>query len=287
MTEQNITFFDVETTGLDPGFGDRICEIAILRCTPDLKICDTFRSFVNPERTISPGAFQINGITIDMVNAAPLFKFLAENVLSLLDNSVVVCHNAPFDLSFLEFELSRINIPMINNGVIDTLKIARKHFNFVSNGLQNIARDLGIKVEEKHRALADVVTTRKVLQYFWKNLSKDGRPGHPGDPTIFCLVEKSPTASLCRNYEKSGTTNGSSAQKRYPALPPALDEIITSGRMVQIKYLSRGGVLTKRTVEPTQVLRRRGHLYLMAFCHVRQETRIFRIDRIIKMKICK
>ena len=289
MTKPYVTFLDVETTGLDPDFGDRICEIALLRCTPELKIHNSFQSFVNPERDISPAAHQINGITYNMVKNAPLFKHLVGDVLLLLDDSVLVCHNAPFDLSFLRVELSRIKIPMIKNSVIDTLKIARKYFNFPSNGLLNIARYLGIAVKEKHRALADVLTTRKVLLSFCKTLSKNGHSSN--DPsrhsTVFCFVEKSPMASLCHDYEKSETTDTPFAQKSYPVLPPLIDEVISSSRMVRIKYLSRMGVVTKRVVEPTEVLRYRGHLYLVAFCHMRQETRIFRIDRILKMDICK
>jgi len=165
IAQSHLTFLDFETTGIDARGGERVCEVGILRCF-GLQIEKEYSSLVNPQKHISAGASAVNGITDDMVNGAPCFSSIAPELLSLMENSIIVCHNAPFDLSFLCSELLNNNMPMIENYLIDTLSVARKHFHFPSNKLQSIASGLGIDPGQKHRALADVHTTRQVLQYY-------------------------------------------------------------------------------------------------------------------------
>lgn len=173
ISGKKLVFFDVETTGLSPDCGDRVCEIGILQCNgPNTE--HEYRSFVNPERSIAPEASAVNGITDEMVKDAPLFCELVDKLLELFKDAIIVCHNAPFDMGFLEYELKLMGRPMINNEIIDTLGIARKYFRFPSNSLPNIAGHLDIKIQQKHRALADVHTTYKILMYFLGELSHCG-----------------------------------------------------------------------------------------------------------------
>lgn len=178
MTDEKATlpvlaFLDVETTGLSTAHNDRICEIAILRCQGQQKITH-WETLINPLRPISPGASAVNGITNEMVERSPLFKNVAPKVLELIDGAVLVCHNAPFDLSFLAAELEACGRTLPNLPVIDTLRIARQHFDFPSNSLGNIAAYLEIDVTEQHRAMADVYTTHKVFNHFWNELTNRG-----------------------------------------------------------------------------------------------------------------
>ena len=106
LHEAPLAFLDVETTGLRPDLGDRVVEIAIVRVEGPTEIT-RFVSLVNPQRRLSAGAMQINGITPDMVANAPTFPDLLEPLLPLITDVVLVCHNAPFDLGFLEAELRR------------------------------------------------------------------------------------------------------------------------------------------------------------------------------------
>jgi len=168
-----LTFLDVETTGLSPQTGDRICEIAVLRIEKSGKVL-RWHTLINPLRPISPGAQFVNKITEEMICAAPEFKQVAKKVLKLIEGSSVVCHNACFDLSFLAMELAFCNMELPNLSVIDTLRISRQHFCFPSNSLCNIARSLNIENKLKHRAMADVNTTYKVFRHFWKELNKKG-----------------------------------------------------------------------------------------------------------------
>jgi len=77
-----MAFFDVETTGLSPTNGDKICEIGIL-CCDDFKIKKSFSSLVNPLKPIHPSASMVNGITDEMVKDAPQFHALADDILEL------------------------------------------------------------------------------------------------------------------------------------------------------------------------------------------------------------
>jgi DNA polymerase-3 subunit epsilon len=106
---QPIAVFDVETTGLSPAYGDRICEVGIVRARGDV-IFDTYQTLVNPQRPISPGAARVNGLSDADVSQSPLFAEIAGQVLDRLEGAVLVCHNAPFDLGFLDAELSRLGL---------------------------------------------------------------------------------------------------------------------------------------------------------------------------------
>jgi DNA polymerase-3 subunit epsilon len=260
-----LAFLDLETTGLSTAYNDRICEIAILRCQGQKKVIH-WESLVNPCRPITPAAAADNGITNEMVAESPTFAEIAEKILELIDGTVLVCHNAPFDLSFLSAELEGCGLQLPNLPVIDTLKIARQHFDFPSNSLGNIAAYLEIDVKEKHRAMADVYTTHKILNYFLGELSTRG-----------LSIDQLLTSHIWfpSNAEK----------RRYHNLPPMLEEAIRAKKNVHLCYLGRNGEETRRVVKPLKIVNRYDYLCLEAFCQLRNEKRTFRLDRITKMKI--
>ena len=121
------------------------------------EILDTYQTLVNPGRSISPGAARVNGLTDEQVRQAPPFSEIAPDLLVLLDGAVLVCHNAPFDLSFLEAELARLGRSCQPAGVIDTLDIARRYFHFASKSLSAVASRLALETPQAHRALGDAL----------------------------------------------------------------------------------------------------------------------------------
>ena len=253
-------YLDVETTGLSQWFGDRICEIAVLRCVGE-QVVDRFNSLLNPERTISPGAARVNGLKdIELIHS-PHFAEIAENIMTLLRDAVIVCHNVPFDLGFLGSELGRINKHLPTVLTLDTLDIARRYFDFDSNGLQSIAHWLGIEVTREHRALDDVFTTREVLKHFvHKMKSTDIEQA---------IVPYYPPVTSPQELN----------------LPPVIEEALQSKKRLFIHYVDRKGDISERWITPKQILALNDYLYMVAHCHLRDDERNFRLDRIQQMEI--
>jgi len=175
LYEAPLAFLDVETTGLRPDLGDRVVEIAVVRAQGDSEVT-RFSSLVNPQRRLNPEVTRINGITPDMVTDAPLFSDLLEQLLPLIEDVVLVCHNAPFDLGFLETELRRTGAGTWDGVVLDTLAFARRQYWFRRNNLSAIASQLGIHIPGAHRALADALTTQAIFQRFANRLHQQQRP---------------------------------------------------------------------------------------------------------------
>ena len=255
-----LAFLDVETTGLSSWFGDRICEIAILRCREN-EIIDTFDTLVNPERPLSPGAARVNGLTEADLADAPLFADIAGQVKPLLEDAVIVCHNAPFDLGFVNSEFIRLGQKFPPVEVIDTLQLARQHFDFASNSLQSIGEALMIDRSGAHRALADVLTTREVLNHFLVKLKH-----LPMDELVDLY---SPPAAATAALD----------------LPPLIQEAFSSKKRLFIRYVDKKGRETQRWITPKQVLALDDYIYVSAHCHLRDEDRSFRLDRITEMKL--
>jgi DNA polymerase-3 subunit epsilon len=260
LSIHTFAYLDVETTGLSPWFGDRICEIAVIRCQGE-RVVDQFGSLVNPQRPLSPGAARVNGLKDSDLKNAPCFWEITERLLSLLDEAVIVCHNAPFDLGFLSSELGRVDRHLPTILTLDTLEIARRHFDFDSNSLQSIAHQLDIDVTGAHRALDDVFTTREVLRYFAGKLrSIDIEQAiTPYDPPAVPGQELN--------------------------LPPVIEESLKSDKRIFIRYVDGKGNASERWVSPKQILVLRDTLYMVAHCHLRDEERHFRLDRIEQMTI--
>ncbi len=156
---------DIETTGLYPYLGDRICEIGAVKFTLSSKLAE-FSTLVNPGIPLSRATRYINGITDAMVKGAPFIAEIEDEFLSFIDGTVLVFHNAPFDLSFL---LNEADSP-INNFVLDTLTIARRRFNFVSNTLKYIVRTLEVNPLPIHRAINDARALSEVTKVFINRL---------------------------------------------------------------------------------------------------------------------
>ena len=163
---------DVETTGLDAGYGHRICEIALLRFLRGT-VVDSFVSLVNPLRPIAPGASCVNGITDAMVADAPTFADLFPKLLAFIGDDALVFHNAPFDLSFLRAESRLAGGSWPRNPVIDTLVLARRLRMFRDHSLSSLCGALGIGTRF-HRAEWDAYATGKLL------LRLAEPPGQPG-----------------------------------------------------------------------------------------------------------
>jgi DNA polymerase-3 subunit alpha (Gram-positive type) len=164
IQKREYVIFDVETTGLFPGFGDRIVEIAALKIK-DLEPVDRFSSLLDPQREISYGAFQVNQITASMLKGAPQAQEILPRFLDFVGEAALVGHNVQFDLGFLCHELALVERKLKEKTVVlDTLKMARRFIpRLPSYSLWSVAQSLGVKRNQEHRAMADVELTFAVF----------------------------------------------------------------------------------------------------------------------------
>lgn len=151
--------FDTETTGLSPNY-DRILEIGAVKITNGM-IVDRFSSLINADfdLSIAKEALEINHIDVDELRRSPSVDYVLEEFLSFIGDNPLVAHNALFDLSMVNAELSRLGKPKLANSIIDTLALSRYLFPKSSKHNEGaLLRNLGLEIykkEEAHRALYD------------------------------------------------------------------------------------------------------------------------------------
>lgn len=166
---------DLETTGFS-ATNDRITEIGIMK-VKNKEVIDEFSCFVNPERHIPERVSEVTNITDDMVKDAETIETIFPKVLEFLGDSketVIVAHNANFDVGFLKQNAKRLGYDF-DYSYLDTLSLAKDLFpNYKKYKLGKIAENLGIKVEVAHRALDDVDTTVKVFNVMIDMLKEKG-----------------------------------------------------------------------------------------------------------------
>lgn len=118
--------FDTETTGLNPATGDRIVELGCIELINHIPTGRRFHAYFNPEREMAADAFQVHGLSDEFLRGQPRFAEKAAEFLEFIGDAVLVAHNAPFDIGFLNAELERARLPALGNEVIDTVTIARE-----------------------------------------------------------------------------------------------------------------------------------------------------------------
>ena len=163
---------DLETTGFSPRL-EKITEIGVMKYQ-DGKVIDKFSCFVNPEKSIPPRVVEVTGITDDMVRNAETIDKVFPKLLEFIKDSVLVAHNAEFDVGFLRHFAKELGYEF-DFTYLDTLSLAYELFpEYKTYKLGRIAKNLGIKVDVAHRALDDVDTTVKVFKVMLDMLKERG-----------------------------------------------------------------------------------------------------------------
>ena len=154
--------FDLETTGISH-ITEKITEVGIIKIKNG-EIIDTFECFVNPEKPIPQKVVEVTHITDDMVKDAETIDKVMPKVLEFMGDSVLVAHNADFDIGFMKYNCEQLGLKFEYTH-IDTLRLAKAIFpEFTKYKLGIIADKLGIKVDVAHRALDDVKTLVAVFK---------------------------------------------------------------------------------------------------------------------------
>ena len=163
---------DLETTGFS-ATTEKITEVGIMK-VKDGKVLEEFSTFVNPEKHIPQRVTEVTNITDEMVKDAETIDKVFPKILKFIEGSVLVAHNAGFDIGFLKQNAKKLGYEF-DYTYVDTLSLAKDLFpNYKKYKLGKIAENLGIKVEVAHRALDDVDTTVKVFNVMIDMLKEKG-----------------------------------------------------------------------------------------------------------------
>ena len=242
---------DFETTGLSAERGDRAIEVAVVRGRYG-ESPRRWSALMDPGRAVD--ATEIHGITDDMVRGQPTFADLAPTLSGLLDGAVLVAHNAEFDLSFLRMEYARATHSPPVVPVLDTLGLSRRVLTLPSNSLGAVCAHFGVSRSRAHRALEDAAATWEIAWHILSRADPDQRLTLAG------------AQALCRRR--------TSDEQRSVA--DALLASLRRAEPIRIAYLRADAEATHRSISVRKVAAGR----VEAFCHLRGEARIFRLDRI-------
>ncbi|WP_112310316.1 DNA polymerase III subunit epsilon [Pseudogemmobacter bohemicus] len=149
---------DTETTGFDPEQGDRIVEIGGVELFNHLPTGKVYHQYINPERDMPQGAFEVHGLSTEFLSDKPVFARIGQDFVDFVGDAKLVIHNAAFDMKFLNYELKRMGLGEIPWArAIDTLAMARQRFPGSPASLDALCRRFGVdnSRREKHGALLD------------------------------------------------------------------------------------------------------------------------------------
>lgn len=261
--------FDTETTGLW-AISNRLVEIAAVKFRVDSETNEEFQTLIDPGRPIPPEATAVHGVTDQMVADAPTAETAILAFLSFCGaDSILIAHNAPFDISFVGNEMDRAKLAFPRNLIIDTVDIFRRYARgLASYSLLSLARHYNLAENQEHRGLSDAQLVRRL---FCEAMG------------ILPPVESAKTlAEHVAVYELS---DWRPEQADLPAQFADLTAAVEHGYSVEIVYRGSGANESSRVIRPFQVHSLGSVYYIVAYCEKSQAERTFRLDRIISHRI--
>ncbi|WP_352404503.1 PolC-type DNA polymerase III [Sporanaerobacter acetigenes] len=164
--------FDIETTGFSP-INNKITEIGAVKIKNG-EIIDRYSQLINPEVPIPEKIVDLTGITDELVRNKPTIDNILPGFYNFIEGSVLVAHNASFDVGFIRQNLSKLGID-IENPVLDTLELTRNLFpELKSHKLNIVAKHLNVSLENHHRAVDDAEATAHIFLKCKNILSEKG-----------------------------------------------------------------------------------------------------------------
>ncbi len=225
---------DTETTGLDPKQGHRIIEVAAIELDGRKVSQRTFHRYINPEREIDEGAAAVHGLTLDRLQDEPKFADVAHALLEFIDGAELIIHNAPFDLGFLNAELALMGLPVLNNSVIDTLKVAKELHPGKKNNLDALCDRY--QIDNSHRTLHGALLDTELLAevYLAMTRGQESLLGDEGGDADGMQLD----------------ANGEAIRLFVRVLPASEEELaLHNTQLEDIEKASKGACLWKRLAE--------------------------------------
>ena len=217
---------DTETTGFEPESGDRIVEIGCIELINHVRTNQEFHRYVNPERSMPQGAFEVHGLGDDFLKDQPVFAQVGQAFLDFIGDAPLVIHNATFDMKFLNAELDWMGLPRLPmDRAIDTLAIARAKFPGSPASLDALCRRFGVDNTNrvKHGALLD----SEILAEVYLEL----------------IGGRQPTMSLVSAQAGDMRADGAWTPRPRPApLPPRITEAEAAAHAAFVETLGEGAI---------------------------------------------
>lgn len=264
--QNTFVVFDLETTGLYPEKGARICEIGALRFENGNEV-DKFHSMVNPQVPIEPEASRVNGIYDIDVAMAPTIDQLIDDFLEFIADYPLFGYKISFDLGFVQADLNRLNYSELKNKFFDVLLMARsavKGLNAYNLGA--VAKNFDIDVGKAHRATDDARTTALVFNALVPSLEAKG-------------INSFESLYHCYGYcpKKTCVEDGSWSE--------LIQTAISTKSRLSIDYRSKKGEVTSRELYPYRIEKRGYDFYLIAKCILRDDMRSFNLKQIVSCRL--
>lgn len=222
---------DTETTGFDPQQGDRIVEIGAVELFNHMPTGETYHQYINPERAMPQGAFEVHGLGDEFLRDKPLFANVAQAFLDFIGDSKLIIHNASFDMKFLNAELSKVNLPKIPmEQALDTLAIARKKFPGSPASLDALCRRFNI--DNASRTLHGALLDSEILAEVYLEL----------------IGGRQPDFGLNTAATSAGNSDGANAWRagaRPAKLPPRITKEETAAHDAMIAAMGDGALWSR------------------------------------------
>ena len=205
---------DTETTGLSATEKHRIVEIGCVELKNQISTNKIFHEYINPQRSVSEDAYKVHGYSDKFLSDKKTFSQIAKNFIEFIKDKKIIIHNAPFDLSFLNYELRLINEEKISKeNIIDTLEIARQKYPGSQNSLDALCKRFNIdnSKRKKHNALVDC----QLLKEVYVNLVDQKEPKLNLDNNNITDQQFTESLSTKKNFQRKITKISSSELKLH------------------------------------------------------------------------
>jgi DNA polymerase III subunit epsilon len=265
LTDVSFVALDTETTGLFP-IMHRLVEVGAVRFRLDGQELATFQTLINPEIPIPKDVQHVHGITDRMVRGKPTIEYVLPQFIEFLGHhdTILLAHNAPFDLGFLAMALTRLRITYPPHYLLDTLDMARRLYPaWPSHSLEYVATRLKVAKRAEHRALSDARLVKDIFLAVLQHV--------PAVRTITDLARFSLPLTFA-----DAPVFAIEPPPGFEALTTALSERCA----ITIVYEHGWQRPQPRMITPRLVLEVHGVAYVIAHCHLSGAERTFRLDRI-------
>lgn len=257
--------FDFETTGLS-AFRDRVVEIGATRFNLNQDERRNYTQVINPEQVIPEVVINIHGINNEEVATAPIWSEKAAEILDFFEGAVLIAHHASFDVAFLVCELQRMGLKPPHTIVLDSYHLARKRQpRAPSYKLSHLIDFLELKMQgQAHRALPDSLACAALFERCiqtipnWSELSLK---------ELLTLYPQVRVDLQPDQYDQNPTQR-------------SLKQAIETRQDVVISYTNASKETLERRISPLLMGGYGHYSYVEAFCHLREQNRQFRLNRI-------